>query len=606
MARTREEIENEIAKLREKLSKNRLEFLNRWEEVFNKEWNRVCSVFSSDRAGSDATYMADNDGTVKWLKGEQNELKRKIESLERQLITAPTGTPSSEPTAPLAQPPRQQKPIPAGANAESLTKRGRLFLEDAEWEKAKEYFDNALDIDPEYAPAYIGFLCVDLKIKSEEELENQKEPLNDKPNFKKAIRFADEDYRVKLEQYNSAIQERKERERIAAQEKRQEEENERMRVEKERQQKYFQLCKEKKQLEAKTNPNPEDFYKLASQFRTIRSQGKSDILLYGIMPETLAWECDHAAERQEKRQEKRQKYAKLLEEKKQLETKTNPNSGEFYILAEKFRLMIDYRDCRELAEECGKTSKQIEEQQRKRDEEEQRKREEEAAAEFLRKEEQRKREEERRQKENACYFEKLYQRKGLTLAEMAEDMRQPWWAEMRLLSAHKAEDMGQTWWAKMAEYEKNATFGLTLEKIEYEKNFPYWRTMMGLQYQVEIIRSSPTYNDLLSLEENEYNSLIDSLNIMKEYIERIAEDEDCIRDLGCTWVRDLIRLIEQFREFGDYKDSMLLAEKCEKLVKEAKRNVGNWRKKQLLCDICYYCGGKIGMFKKCKFCGKKN
>jgi len=41
---------------------------------------------------------------------------------------------------------------------EPLMKRGWLFLEDADWKQATDYFNKVLDIDPEHAPAYIGML----------------------------------------------------------------------------------------------------------------------------------------------------------------------------------------------------------------------------------------------------------------------------------------------------------------------------------------------------------------------------------------------------------------------------------------------------------------
>ena len=47
---------------------------------------------------------------------------------------------------------------------DSLMKRGNLFLEDHDWRQAQEYFNRVLDINPEHAPAYIGLLCVKLEV----------------------------------------------------------------------------------------------------------------------------------------------------------------------------------------------------------------------------------------------------------------------------------------------------------------------------------------------------------------------------------------------------------------------------------------------------------
>jgi len=109
---------------------------------------------------------------------------------------------------------------PAAPGVESLMKRGKLFLEDSDWKQADEYFDKVLDIDPEYAPAYVGKLCVELEVEQEEMLEDNEEPLTEYSNYQKTIRFADAGYRVKVEEYNRSIQERiaeeerKEQERI--------------------------------------------------------------------------------------------------------------------------------------------------------------------------------------------------------------------------------------------------------------------------------------------------------------------------------------------------------------------------------------------------------
>ena len=53
----------------------------------------------------------------------------------------------------------------AAAGAKALMKRGWLFLEDGDWRQAGEYFNKVLDIDAEYAPAYVGLLCAELSTK---------------------------------------------------------------------------------------------------------------------------------------------------------------------------------------------------------------------------------------------------------------------------------------------------------------------------------------------------------------------------------------------------------------------------------------------------------
>jgi alpha-tubulin suppressor-like RCC1 family protein len=97
---------------------------------------------------------------------------------------------------------------PATPEVESLTKRGYLFLEDADWQKADEYFDRVLDIDPEYAPAYAGKLCAEVNSQNIESLEKSEKAISESKNYQKAVRFGDDDYRSQLESYAGANKER--------------------------------------------------------------------------------------------------------------------------------------------------------------------------------------------------------------------------------------------------------------------------------------------------------------------------------------------------------------------------------------------------------------
>lgn len=51
----------------------------------------------------------------------------------------------------------------AGSNADSLVKRGYMALEDGDWKKAEEYFDQALNQDSESAQAYLGLFLASAK-----------------------------------------------------------------------------------------------------------------------------------------------------------------------------------------------------------------------------------------------------------------------------------------------------------------------------------------------------------------------------------------------------------------------------------------------------------
>ena len=104
----------------------------------------------------------------------------------------------------------------AGPGIASLQKRAVLFLEDNDWDSATEYFDRILDIDPEYAPAYIGKVQVKNKVRREADLARCREPISNDPDFQKAVRFADEKQKTIYNGYNRAILDRIELERKEA------------------------------------------------------------------------------------------------------------------------------------------------------------------------------------------------------------------------------------------------------------------------------------------------------------------------------------------------------------------------------------------------------
>ncbi len=96
----------------------------------------------------------------------------------------------------------------AGPGVSSLHKRAVLFLEDSDWDSATDYFDRILDIDPEYAPAYIGKVQVKNQMRREADLARCRQPLSSDPDYQKALRFADDKQKEIYSGYNRAILER--------------------------------------------------------------------------------------------------------------------------------------------------------------------------------------------------------------------------------------------------------------------------------------------------------------------------------------------------------------------------------------------------------------
>lgn len=115
---------------------------------------------------------------------------------------------------------KEEKPQAAqtasAPGVESLYKRATLFLEDGDFDQANEYFDRILDIDPEYAPAYMGKECVAKSITVETNLAQLDKPIHEDSNYKKAVRFANSSLRKVYESYNLAILYRNASEAMAA------------------------------------------------------------------------------------------------------------------------------------------------------------------------------------------------------------------------------------------------------------------------------------------------------------------------------------------------------------------------------------------------------
>ena len=94
-------------------------------------------------------------------------------------------------------------------NMNALIKRGFMALEDGEWIKADNFFEQALNQDAESAEAYLGKLMIELQVKIRDNLKYCSLPFVDNNNYKRALRFADESLRNYLVSTIQHINERK-------------------------------------------------------------------------------------------------------------------------------------------------------------------------------------------------------------------------------------------------------------------------------------------------------------------------------------------------------------------------------------------------------------
>lgn len=95
-----------------------------------------------------------------------------------------------------------------------LLKRISLFLEDGNWQEADEYCERVLDSDPENAQAYLYKLMAKMEVRKTKDLRNQAQPFDSEDMYRKTVRFADEELKNTLEEYNAYIKDRNEKARI--------------------------------------------------------------------------------------------------------------------------------------------------------------------------------------------------------------------------------------------------------------------------------------------------------------------------------------------------------------------------------------------------------
>ncbi len=96
----------------------------------------------------------------------------------------------------------------SGVNTSNLLKRVAIFIEDNDWENAKQYCEKILDIDPENGSAYYYKLLIDFKAKGLNEVINKTESLDVNPNYAKVMRFGTQEQKNELQQCDQLVKQR--------------------------------------------------------------------------------------------------------------------------------------------------------------------------------------------------------------------------------------------------------------------------------------------------------------------------------------------------------------------------------------------------------------
>ena len=86
-----------------------------------------------------------------------------------------------------------------------LLERGFMFLEDKEWDRADEFFENVLNKDPKNAQAYLGKLLADLEVSKFEKLSEFHTTFSDSSNYEKIMRFGDNDLKETVKKCNDIV-----------------------------------------------------------------------------------------------------------------------------------------------------------------------------------------------------------------------------------------------------------------------------------------------------------------------------------------------------------------------------------------------------------------
>lgn len=120
-----------------------------------------------------------------------------IRGIKKILSPAQAQAPASAPAA-----------APAGGmpSVASLMQRAFIELEDGNWQKADDLLEQVLNVEPQNAKAYVGKLMAELGVNDEKNLPYLSSSLEESGNFQKAIRFADDKYRGKLQGFAKSVE----------------------------------------------------------------------------------------------------------------------------------------------------------------------------------------------------------------------------------------------------------------------------------------------------------------------------------------------------------------------------------------------------------------
>jgi len=189
------------------------------EEYFNSvwvknEWSRFLKIMKNDRSKllipcykdidpydlpEDFAHLQAQDmGKIGFITDIVRGIKKVIKTEQDDISSSSTATTA---TTTIIQ--NATEPV------EPLLKRAFLFLEDGDFTNAYEYCEKVLDRDPENARAYLGKTLVAFNLRRVEELSKCGEEFFNNKDYLKAVRFADDEFKAKLDGYLREYKENK-------------------------------------------------------------------------------------------------------------------------------------------------------------------------------------------------------------------------------------------------------------------------------------------------------------------------------------------------------------------------------------------------------------
>jgi len=88
---------------------------------------------------------------------------------------------------------------------DAYLERGFIALEDRDFTQANSFFENVLNLNPHNSQAYFGKLMVEMRITKQEQILTANKYLDEYSNFEKAVRFADQQLKTALIQYEEKV-----------------------------------------------------------------------------------------------------------------------------------------------------------------------------------------------------------------------------------------------------------------------------------------------------------------------------------------------------------------------------------------------------------------